>query len=282
MTLTLEKRASLEVSAASGCVVHDGRVLVVADDDVSLHVYSLEGRVLQIVRLFADVMPADEHARKKVKPDLEALAALPDGSVLAIGSGSSPRRARAARVTFSAAGPQVQVIDCAPLFAKLATEFEQLNIEGLVVFGDELLLGQRGNGAKRENALVHLRLSTALSELAQGVLTPASLLRVDPLSLGELDGVPLSLTDLALAPDGTLRFTAASEDTDDPYVDGECTGSVVGALEGAHVKWTQALTPIVKIEGLAHLEGDRWLMVADADDPTVKAPLFTVPLPLSP
>lgn len=270
--LTLEKLASLEVSAASGCVVHRGRVLVVADDDVSLHTYALDGRALEVLPLFPDAMPHDEHARKKVKPDLEALALLPDDSLLAMGSGSTDRRSRAAHVRAGA----VRVIDCGPLFARLGKEFEQLNIEGLVVQGDRLVLGQRGNGAKRENALIHLNLATALEDLSRGVLTERGLLRVDRLALGELDGVPLSLTDLALAEDGSLRFTAAAEDTDDPYVDGQCTGSVVGALDGAKVAWVTPLSPVVKIEGLSRLEGDRWVLVADADDPTVKAPLFTV------
>jgi hypothetical protein len=36
----------------------------------------------------------------------------------------------------------------------------------------------------------------------------------------------------------------------------------------------------VKIEGLARKSADRWLLVADADDPSVKAPLFAARLPL--
>ena len=277
--IALEKVATLAVSAASGCVVYDGRVWVVADDDVSLHSYSRDGAPLAVVPLFPDAMPADEKARKKVKPDLEALTALPDGSLLAIGSGSSERRRRAAWVQLGAQGPRVSEIDCSLLFARLSREFEQLNVEGLVVQGDALVLGQRGNGARRENALVRLELKQALGSLARGYLNADGLRTIERVDLGELDGVPLSLTDLALAGDGSLRFSAAAEDTEDPYVDGVCTGSVVGALDGAHVRWTTPLSPVVKIEGLARLEGERWVLVADADDPQVKAPLFVARLP---
>ncbi len=93
--LLLERVAELTVSAASGCVVRDGRVYVVADDDVTLRSYALDGAPHDVISLFPGVMPADEKARKKVKPDLEAVALLPDGSLLAMGSGSSDQRGRA-------------------------------------------------------------------------------------------------------------------------------------------------------------------------------------------
>lgn len=270
MTIHLEQLATLTVSAASGCAVREGVVSVVADDDSSLHRYALDGRPLRVTALVPDVMPADAKARKKVKPDFEALTWLPDGTVLAIGSGSSPARHRAVVVRDDA-----RVVSCTPLFEALGREFSELNIEGLAVHGDHLVLAQRGNGAKRENALVRLSLARAVDEVQAGVLTAKSLASIDRLSFGELEGVPLSVTDLAVGPTGALFFSAAAEDTDDPYLDGECTGSVVGELDGARVKWSRALDRVVKIEGLAHEAQGRWLLVADADDPTVRAPLFS-------
>lgn len=275
MTIVLEQVATLTVSAASGCVVREGVVAVVADDDASLHRYALDGRPLEVTRLVPDVMPADAKARKKAKPDFEALTVLPDGTWLALGSGSSPSRHRAVVV-----GAEVRVISCSPLFEALSREFSELNLEGLAVHGDHLVLAQRGNGAKRENALVRLKLPAALEELRHGTLSGASVASIERLSFGELEGVPLSVTDLAVGPNGALFFSAAAEDTDDPYLDGECTGSVVGELDGPRVKWSRPIDRVVKIEGLAHAAGDRWLLVADADDPTVKAPLFAARLPL--
>ncbi|MFT3710001.1 MAG: hypothetical protein QM817_20405 [Archangium sp.] len=261
--IKLQRAGTLTVSAASGCVVHEGLLHVVADDDAALHSYTLDGTLRRVLPLFPDVMPADEKARKKVKPDLEALAVLPDGALLAIGSGSTDRRRRAALVRADA----VQVIDCTALFERLSREFEQLNIEGLAVHRGQLVLGQRGNGAKRENALVRLKLDS--------LLRPESIESIERLELPELEGVPLSLTDLALSGDGSLHFSAAAEDTDDPYLDGECTGSVVGALDGTRVLWTRPVSEVVKVEGLTHHSGDQWFLVCDADDPHVKAPLFT-------
>jgi len=275
VTIALEQIATLTVSAASGCVVRDGVVSVVADDDASLHRYALDGRLLEATRLVPDAMPADAKARKKVKPDFEALTFLPDGTLLALGSGSSPARHRAVTV-----GSAPRVISCTPLFEALAREFSELNLEGLAVHGEHLVAAQRGNGAKRENALIRLRLADALAEVHHGELTARAVASIDRRSFGELDGVPLSVTDLAVGPNGALFFSAAAEDTDDPYLDGECTGSVVGELDGPRVKWSRPIDRVVKIEGLAHEAGDRWLLVADADDPTVKAPLFAAKLPL--
>lgn len=268
--ITLEPIAKLTVSAASGCVIVDDVVHVVADDDVSLCSYSLDGTPRGVVRLFDDVMPAEAKARKKVKPDLEALTLLPNGKLLAIGSGSSDVRNRAVVIS----GTLKSIVDASALFARLSSEISELNIEGVAVHDGMLVLAQRGNGAKRENALIRLKLSEEL-------LSPGSLISIERIQLGELDGVPLSITDLAVGPGGVLHFSAAAEDTDDPYLDGECAGSVIGAFEPGttRVAWTRPISEVVKIEGLAwHRDAD-WYLVADADDPTVRAPLFRTKIP---
>jgi hypothetical protein len=259
--------ASLQVSAASGCVIAGDVAYVVADDDVRLHGYALDGTPRSVTPLFDQLLPSGPPHRKRTKPDLEALTALPDGTLLALGSGSSDRRRRA--VVVSPAFGTTTILDAAPLFSALEREFSQLNIEGCAVHEGHLVLGQRGNGSRRENALIRLKLSSAL-------LSPDSVVSIQPLELGSLQGVPLSITDLAVGPGGVLHFTAAAEDTADPYHDGACAGSVVGAFAAgtAQVQWTALLSESHKIEGLAHHRGEDWYLVADADDPSVAAPLF--------
>lgn len=272
--IQLHRLGTLDVSAASGCVVREGRVLVVADDDVTLRTYALDGAHVDALRLFPDALPGDAKARKAAKPDLEALAVLPGGALLALGSGSSERRRRAAWVR----DREVRIVDCAPLFARLAHEFSELNVEGLAVHGQHLLLAQRGNGAKRENALVRLSLAGALAALERGVFEGSLVEAVERVELGALNGVALSLTDLAVGPDGGLHFSAAAEDTDDPYLDGACAGSVIGRVEGGRVAWARPVDAKVKLEGLAWLDERRWVAVADPDDPSVSAPFFSVTL----
>jgi len=271
VTIQLDRIATLGVSAASGAVIRDGRLYVVADDELGLHVYSLDGALVSTVALFEGSLPTEPKARKKAKRDLEALALLPDASLLALGSGSKPRRVRAAHVV----GDAVRTADLTDLYAAIGRTIDEINVEGAAVVGDQLVLAQRGNGKKRENALVFLDLSRVLSDLTNGEIRASAIARIERIDLGSLDGVHLSITDLAVDPHGTLVFTAAAEDTDDPYLDGACTGSVVGAIgaSGA-VAWSVPVSPVVKLEGLAHVDGDSFLFVADADDPTIKAPLF--------
>lgn len=278
--IALERLGTLDVSAASGCVAHGGRLYVVADDGLSLHVYDLAGRPLGGHRLFDGALPKEPKARKKAKPDLEALALLPDGSLLALGSGSSERRNRGASIHLQHDRTDVRLVELGSLYERLAREFAELNVEGVAVHGGSLVLAQRGNGAKRENALIHLDLAVALEGIASGRLAAEAITAIHPLALGELDGVPLSITDLAPALDGTLRFSAAAEDTDDPYLDGVCTGSVVGILgEGGRIEASWPLSPVIKIEGLTELPDGSFLLVADADDPAVMAPLFVARMP---
>ena len=106
--------------------MRDGVLSVVADDDASLHRYALDGRPLEVTRLVPDAMPVDAKARKKVKPDFEAVTFLSDGSLLVLGSGSSPAGQRAVVV-----GAATRIVSCTPLFAALGREVSDLNLEGL-------------------------------------------------------------------------------------------------------------------------------------------------------
>ncbi len=271
--LALRQLATLRLSAASALVCQGQSLWVLADDALVLQRYSLSGDWQAEQILLPGELPHDPKQRKRLKPDFEALLLLPEGSLLALGSGSTKRRCRGCLIESGS----VRVIDLGPLYRALAEHFQDLNIEGGVVYHGQLLLAQRGNGRGRENALVLLDLAQVLRDLQDGQLSGAALQRIVPLSLPELDGVPLSLTDLSVAPSGALYFTATAEATDSSYLDGACVGSVLGRLDAQlSIVELSRLTPVVKIEGLAFQADGRPLLVADADDPTIASPLFTL------
>ena len=91
----------LHLSAASGLVRAGAFLYVVADDELHLGVFrtgsSAPGR---LIRLFHGELPQPPAERKAKKPDLEALTVLPAstdchyGALLAVASGSKPRRRR--------------------------------------------------------------------------------------------------------------------------------------------------------------------------------------------
>lgn len=271
--LGLRQLATLRLSAASALVCQGQSLWLLADDALVLQRYSLSGDWQAELILLPGTLPVDAKQRKPLKPDFEALLSLPDDRLLALGSGSTERRCRGCLVE----ADSVRVIDLSPLYQALTGHFQELNIEGGVVCRGQLLLAQRGNGRGRENAVVLLDLSRVLRDLENGQLSAAALLQIVPLQLPELDGVPLSLTDLSVAPSGALYFSATAEATESSYLDGACVGSVLGCLDEhlAIVELT-LLRPAVKIEGLAFQADGRPLLVADADDPAIASPLFTL------
>ena len=128
------------LSAASGLVATGGRLWVIADDELHLGRFALQGRALgDLIRLFPGDLPAIPRRRKKRKPDLEVLlrlqpfAGAPHGALLALGSASRPQRRAGVLLPLDGrAQPSrcPQIIDASPLLAGLAREFDQINIEG--------------------------------------------------------------------------------------------------------------------------------------------------------
>lgn len=284
----LQRQSTLPFAAASGLVAAHAALWVIADDGLQLQQLDAQGTSLASHPLFPgrEALPQQPKARKKAKPDLEALCLLPDGRLLALGSGSRPQRRLGS--LFEPATGRVQSVDAAALYQQLEQTLPELNIEGACFWSETLLLAHRGNsaGAGAGDALIPLHGATAMDELARGVLTPQSLRGHSPLQLGLLDEEQLTITDLATDDEGQLWFSAAAEATRDRYEDGACAGSVLGRLDATLTPVQQwRLSGRQKIEGLAlraatpgHLQ---WWLVADADDPAVHSPLWSVQLPRS-
>jgi hypothetical protein len=277
--IALNRIATLDVAAASGLALVGDELVVVADDELTLHRYGRDGQPRGCVPLFAGALPDEPRARKKAKPDLEALAALPDGRLFAIGSGSKRTRDRGALVS----GERVVEVDLAPLYDALRGEFDRLNVEGGCVLGDHLALLTRRTGRRGRNALVRLDLRALLAALDSSAprLDAALLVGVQEVELGSVSGTPLGFTDAATWGDGIL-FAAAAEVTDDPVDDGACVACELGWMdrEGT-VRHREAVDPCAKLEGIT-VDGARLYAVADADDRASLAPLFTAELPARP
>lgn len=263
---------TLAVSAGSGLVRREGEFLVVADDEHALFVFGRAGAGRRITLLPGD-LPADHDARKARKPDFEVLVDLGDAGLLALGSGSRPTRERAVHVD---GRERTTVIDTAPLCAVLRVHFPELNLEGGVLRGDELVLLQRGNRGDRRNALVFVAGDDLRAALASRRFAPESPLRVVALDFGDDGGVPWTGTDLALLADGDLLASVVLEDTADAYADGACLGSALVRL-GADgtVRWQWRLDAAAKVEGVA-VDGDTAWLVSDADDRAVPSRLLRV------
>ena len=177
-----------------------------------------------------------------------------------------------------------------------------LNIEGMSVYGPRLVLAQRGNsvdedGNPAKNLLIHLDLGEVLesiyTDLSVGGLELHHVREYDLGHLpverdGETHQVKIDFTDLDEVtgdPERRLVFTAAGEGADGTPVEHVIAGSAVGVVsaEGELLSITPLADRSIKLEGIdarynPSLGSIDLLLVADADDPEVPAPLFAARL----
>lgn len=290
---TGDARSPRHLSAASGLTCAGDFIYVVADDELHLGVFDATGsRPGRLLRLFDGELPADQAARKKHKPDLEAIVRLPafagyrHGALLALGSGSKRNRCRGALLALDQSGAidgRPHVVDVACLFEELDRHVPALNIEGAVVVGTELRLLHRANKKHPQNAIIRYPLAPMLDAFASGAALDATApAAIDTIALGEIDGVPLSFTDGASIGDAMV-FTAVAEDTDDTYNDGACLGAAIGVIaRDGTLQSLERLDACPKVEGVtAHIDQNNvsLLLVTDADDPAIPASLFSTTIP---
>jgi hypothetical protein len=291
-TVGVETRADVpaHVRAASAIRRRGSRLIVVQDDVNALAVLDSAGGVAPLLlpsgpdgqRIFDD-----PRGNKHLKMDLEAGVVLPDGRLVAFGSGSSPKREQLVVV-----GPRssVRVVPAAMLYAGLRRCADsmgaELNIEGAVVQSDRLRLLQRGNGRRATaraagGALLDLSLTAFLAWLQSGEETPAvaGMIGVD---LGEADGVPYGFTDATVTDDGRLAFVACAEDSVDAQSDGPVRGCRFGWIDDSRARLTEVVDPQgrptrLKLEGIesrAGFGGPVFDVVADMDRPDEAAWMF--------
>ena len=276
------------VRAASAIRRHGARLLVVQDDVNALVLLHQGGRTEPIL------LPAGVHGRrvfeeprgnKKLKLDLEACAAFPNGRLVAFGSGSSPHRETLVMLT---SGGEVSQRQAHALYDGLRSHAafagSELNIEGALVVEDELLLFQRGNGAPRDgrapvNAIGAIDLESFVRWL-DGVGAVPSLTRIVPVDLGTLASVPLGFTDAALTADGRVAVVTCAEASENAIEDGPVAGCRFGWLEDNDLRMTDVLDTEgrqaeTKIEGLEAHPGSSGAfdVVIDLDSPAVPATL---------
>ena len=274
------------IRAASAIRRWNGRLAIVQDD-----VHVLAVGALETPSAFEPVLlPPGAGGRRRfeerlgnrdAKLDLEALAVLPDGRLVAFGSGSRPEREALVIVD---ARRRVTVKEAPDWYAYLRSEVafagSELNVEGALVDGGRLWLVQRGNGAAGGgvapvNALGSLPLDAFLRWLDGNGAAPrfTAINRVD---LGEIGGARLTFTDLARGAGGALVFIACAEASPDVVRDGEVEGCCIGVMDAAGVRLgaiSGADTAMAKLEGLEPYGTDpnRFAAVSDADNPDAPA-----------
>ncbi len=240
----------LPVSAASGLVRVDGGFYAVSDDEVRLLRFTQAEQ--EFYPLLDLELPREPKARKKAKPDFEALC-LKDGLIYVFPSGSKENRM--VGVCFDPRTSEARTIDLSRLYLKLMQTIPDLNIEGADYHNGQFLLLSRGNGPGRQNALI--RVSADLTEVRE-------------LKLVDLE---FGFTDLCVY-QGELYFLAVKEDTQSTYDDGPFQGAILGRLDlHGKVAAMETLEISEKPEGL-WIEGGEVFLVTDADDASIPSKFY--------
>ncbi len=281
--------AQPHLSAASGMWIVADTLYIVADDELVLGVFSiLDTQPGHILTIIPGQLPQDAKQRKAAKPDFESLTCLPAcsaypyGALLALGSGSTEQRKRGMLWPFNSAqelAGSPQLFNLQALYQPLEEVFADLNIEGVVIQGDCLKLWQRANNQQRENAVIEYDLQDLYAVIhAQSDRLNLQPQRIDYYDLGEVAGVPLTFTDAFALQDGACVFTAAAENTDNSYLDGECVGAAIGLIDAQRqLRWLRPVLPVYKLEGISAQQVGNQLqiyLVSDADNPDIPAQLL--------
>ena len=282
------------VASASGLVRRGDFVYVIGDDLLQVAVFRVAGGGPGVLkRAFAGDLPDDQQQRKREKPDLEALTALPPvdgepaGGLLGLGSGSNPRRDRGFFWSFAADGSlagEPRIIDLHPVYEAVRRDLDdEVNIEGAAVLAERLWLFHRANESRAPNAIAEVELGDLSSTLAEDLVVDTDELRsLRTYDLGELDGVPACFSDATTLLDDLVCFTASAEGAED----GDIRGSVVGTIDtSGDVRRLRRIDPAWKVEGV-HAAVDTgvidFLFVCDQDDPNTPSPLLSATMPIDP
>jgi hypothetical protein len=282
------------VYAASAVVRRGDFTYVIGDDELDLAVFELSaGRPGELRPVLRGELPTGADERKRDKPDLEALTAMPPfdgapyGGLFGLGSGSKRSRDRG---FFWELGPEGALegeprpIDLRPLYDALRGEIEELNIEGAAVLGGRFALFHRGNAAESENAVAELALEQVRDSLTGDQdLDPHELERITAYDLGELDGVRLSFSDATALTDELVVFTASAEGGGSSYDDGSIHGSVVGTIDAdGKIRRLRTIDRRWKVEGV-HAALDAGVIdfafVCDQDSEDEPSPLLSATMP---
>jgi hypothetical protein len=280
------------VASASGIVRRGDFVYVIGDDLLQVAVFGMAaGGPGELRRVFTGDLPDDPGRRKKQKPDLEALTALPpvggapSGGLLGLGSGSKPSHDRGFFWAFAADGSlagEPQTIDLHPVYEAVRGELGgRINVEGAAVFRDCLWLFHRANEGEAPNAVAEVELTDLSRTIAEDrVLDARELRALRGYELGELDGVRACFSDATVLLDDLVCFTASAEDEEA----GDIRGSVVGTIDGSgEVRRLRTIDPRWKVEGV-HAAVDTgmidFLFVCDQDDPAEASPLLGATMPI--
>lgn len=227
------------IGSASGLVYLDEKLYIISDSSNYLYEYQITDKKLNKIAL---VENPQENIAKKDKPDFEAIVKKDDDLYL-FGSGSTENRNKVFK--YKSKSGKISAKDVSAMYSRIKKQFnftdDELNIEGVILNGESVLLFQRGNGLLGKNGIIYAKDNSEDAEFD-----------FIPFELPKIKNVAATFTDAILVNDETIYFLATAENTTSTYLDGEVLGSIIGTIDLKTMKLinTIQITDKHKFEGL--------------------------------
>lgn len=279
----IEKTSNV-IRSLSGLVDYQDLVIGVSDEYHGLFVRGPEkDQFYNFSEYPASITYKDQ---KKLKPDQESISLVSiDGKdyVIAFPSLSKSNRNELGVFHISAKNGQLQIhthkrFKLEKLFNKL--QASEINIEGHVLFGNDLLLLNRGSEVSSSELIT---ISNGPAWIKSAVTKDSDsdfdyLFSKATVDLGQFEGHPINWTDGMRETDHTMLFLASVEKTDNAYDDGVVLASFIGRYD---IKTNMVLN-IVKILDSKKAEGicrwnSRYLVSIDSDSPEMINEFYSFP-----
>jgi len=221
-------------ASGSGMAMVGGKYYAAGDDDAYLHILNRDGEVIEKIQLWDTTDIVDGRIRKPVKPDFEAMTAVPfkgDTALLILGSGSvSPQRDVLMLLNpHTSRSPARHPADTA-FFEWLRRAADvgktEMNLEGAAYGNGELLLLNRHN-----NEIYRIPGKGFEHFLNSGATDKLSLER-RRFVLPSIGGDSARFSGASILSDSsTLIFCASVELTENAVDDGVVKGSFIGTID---------------------------------------------------
>jgi hypothetical protein len=241
-----------DINSASSLLNANGRIFTCCDDQYSL--YELTDNQKWIKHHWADApdLPTEPHARKKLKPDYEALLGpiLHSKKILLIPSGSKSNRTLA--LEFDLESNSFRPLDMSSFFKNLGNQIQLINLEGAETYGENYLFLNRGIQADLSSIIMVNPKSFQIEQISK-------------IDFGSIDGVHLHGSELCLF-DGAIYILAVAEASPNSYDDGAIIGSSLlkMSLDTFQILDQWKFNRPVKLEGLCRWQ-NKWLVTTDPD-----------------
>ena len=255
------------IGSASGIVSYDDSLFIISDNSSYLYEYQQKDSKLNKIALIEN---PSENTPKKEKLDLESIT-LKGKELHLFGSGSTEKRNKT--ISYHLENKKVEQKDISSLYNDIKTKLhissDELNIEGALFQGKNLLLFQRGNGAASKNGII--KVSNFNDDNYR--------LDFVAMQLPKVKNVEFTFTDAILVKD-KIYFLAAAEDTNSTYNDGEVLGSIIGIIDSKSFKLekTIQISDKHKFEGLTLYKSSKktleFLLCEDNDTEELKTTIY--------